>query len=125
MVTKCLATGKPELRLDLAYDERVSSWSIFPILPLDAVHYHAGEVTERHRLELQFRQSQKLESPGRLTGGLAHDFNNLLTVIRGQASFVASGLVAPEALAEALDQIQLAAERRSRLTRLLLTFSRQ
>ena len=82
-------------------------------------------VAERHRLELQFRQSQKLESPGRLTGGLAHDFNNLLTVIRGQASFVASGLVAPEALAEALDQIQLAAERRSRLTRLRLTFSRQ
>ena len=125
IVTECLATGKPKLRLELTYGERVISWSFFPILPLKVVHCYAGEVTERHRLELQFRQSQKLESLGRLAGGVAHDFNNLLTVIRGQASFVASGKVTPEALAEALDQIQLAAERGSRLTRQLLTFSRQ
>lgn len=82
-------------------------------------------MTERHRLELEFRQSQKIESLGRLAGGVAHDFNNLLTVIRGQASFVTSRLVTPEALAEALDQIQLAAERGSRLTRPFLTFSLQ
>ena len=125
IVMECLASGKPRLRLELGYGERVISWSFFPIRPLNVVHCYAGEVTERHRLELQFRQSQKLESLGRLAGGVAHDFNNLLTVIRGQASLVASGQVTPEALAEALDQIQLAAERGSRLTRQLLTFSRQ
>lgn len=125
IIAECLQTGKPRLRLELPHGERVISWSFFPILPLNVVHCYAGEVTERHRLELQFRQSQKLESLGRLAGGVAHDFNNLLTVIRGQASLVASGHVAPDAIAEALDQIQLAAERGSRLTRQLLTFSRQ
>lgn len=125
IISECLNTGKPRLRIEISYGERVISWSFFPIVPLKVVHCYAGEVTERHRLEMQFRQSQKLESLGRLAGGVAHDFNNLLTVIRGQASFVASGRLGPEALAEALDQIELAAERGSRLTRQLLTFSRQ
>lgn len=125
IISECLRSGKPRLRLEVHHGERVISWSFFPIVPLQVVHCYAGEVTERHKLELQFRQSQKLESLGRLAGGIAHDFNNLLTVIRGQASFVASGKRDENALMEALEQIQLAAERGSRLTRQLLTFSRQ
>jgi len=83
------------------------------------------DVTSRKRLEEQFRQSQKLESVGRLAGGVAHDFNNLLTVITGYSEMALSELSDDHPLRDPLTEISAAATRASDLTRQLLTFSRR
>jgi nitrogen-specific signal transduction histidine kinase/CheY-like chemotaxis protein len=85
----------------------------------------AEDITEHRNLELQLRQSQKMESFGQLAGGVAHDFNNLLMVIQGHASLLPLELTLTEAARESVNQISLAAERAATLTRQLLTFSRR
>jgi PAS domain S-box-containing protein len=83
------------------------------------------DVTERISLENQLRQSQKLDSVGRLAGGVAHDFNNLLTVIMGYSRKMLSR-AGPESPSQApLTQVLVAAERAAALTRQLLSFSRR
>jgi two-component system, cell cycle sensor histidine kinase and response regulator CckA len=84
-----------------------------------------GDVSERIRLEEQFRQAQKMEAIGRLAGGIAHDFNNVLTVIDGHAQFALEDLTGHHPLRTDLEEIVAAADRATRLTRQLLTFSRQ
>ena len=83
------------------------------------------EITERKRLEEQFLQAQKLESVGRLAGGVAHDFNNLLTVITGYAQMLLSELPLVHPMRDRVDEIANAAIRAADLTRQLLTFSRR
>ncbi|MCX6626002.1 MAG: PAS domain S-box protein, partial [Candidatus Solibacter sp.] len=83
-----------------------------------------GDITERKRLQEQFLQAQKLESVGRLAGGVAHDFNNHLTVINGYADLLRMGLQHDSALAEPLKAIREAGERAAALTRQLLAVSR-
>jgi PAS domain S-box-containing protein len=81
---------------------------------------------DRHELEAQLRQSQKLEAMGQLTGGIAHDFNNLLTVIRGNLDLLKSS---PEGLgtdgALLVETAIHAADRSADLTARLLAFSRK
>jgi PAS domain S-box-containing protein len=77
-----------------------------------------------HRTQEQLWLSQKLESVGRLAGGVAHDFNNLLTVITGSCNLASLHLPDGQARSD-LDAVLDAAERASSLTRQLLAFSRK
>ena len=82
------------------------------------------DVTDRHRLEEEIRQNQKMEAVGQLAGGIAHDFNNLLTVIAGYCALALSR-AGSSAAHHDLEQIQRAAERAAELTQQILAFSRR
>lgn len=80
---------------------------------------------DRERLQAQLLQAQKMESVGRLAGGVAHDFNNMLQAILGNASLALEENPGPGQLREHLEEIQKAAERSADLTRHLLAFARK
>ena len=84
-----------------------------------------NDVTEKHALEAQFRQAQKMEAVGRLAGGVAHDFNNLLSVILTYSQTLPRQLPEGSPAIEDLREIQRAGERAAALTKQLLAFSRQ
>jgi two-component system cell cycle sensor histidine kinase/response regulator CckA len=81
------------------------------------------DVTERKRLEEQFRQTQKLESIGVLAGGVAHDFNNLLTGVLGNATLALEALGPERAGKSHVEEVIQAAESAAHLTRQLLAYS--
>jgi len=93
----------------------------------------ATDVTERKRaeeerdaLEKHLSQVQRVESIGRLAGGVAHDFNNLLVVILGHAELLLNRPVAADpAVGDSLREIRKAGERAGKLTRQLLAFGRK
>ena len=85
----------------------------------------AADVTEQRQLEEQLQQAQKMESIGRLAGGVAHDFNNLLTVINGMADLVIGNLAEDDPRRRDLEQIRLAGDRAAALTGRLLAISRR
>jgi len=83
------------------------------------------DITERLKLESQFRQSQKMEAIGKLAGGVAHDFNNILAVIQMQADLLKTEAGNTPAHLETAMEIGRAVQRASALTRQLLLFSRK
>jgi len=83
------------------------------------------DVTDRRRLEDQFRQAQKMEGIGQLAGGVAHDFNNLLTTIMMQLELLNSSPNPDPQLRESIGELMAQAQRAASLTRQLLLFSRR
>jgi two-component system cell cycle sensor histidine kinase/response regulator CckA len=83
------------------------------------------DVTDRKKLEEQFRQSQKMEAIGQLASGVAHDFNNILAVIQMQSElFKTSGSLSADQT-ESAEEIETTVQRAAALTRQLLLFSRR
>ncbi len=80
---------------------------------------------ERARLQEQLLQAQKLESIGRLAGGVAHDFNNMLNVIMGYADLMLYQLHKDDPMRKKAEEILKAARRSAALTGQLLAFSRK
>jgi two-component system cell cycle sensor histidine kinase/response regulator CckA len=104
-------------------------WQAAPIRDEDGTITHflalQRDVTARKRLESQMFQSQKMETVGRLAGGVAHEFNSIMTAIIGQSELLIDDLPGGSALAESATEISKAAGRAATLTRQLLAFGRR
>ena len=83
------------------------------------------DITEQRQTERRLRELQKMETIGKLAGGIAHHFNNLLTVIMGNAQLLRSDPLAVSDLADTVDHILRASRQAAELTGNLLTFARE
>ena len=109
--------------------QKVFQWNNAPLY--DATRKVLGiasfgfDVTEHRAIQEQYLQSQKMESIGRLAGGVAHDFNNLLTIINGYSQIMLSKVGDDDPLRPNLEEIRKAGDRAAALTGQLLAFSRK
>ena len=85
----------------------------------------ASEIQQRIKLEEAFRQAQKMEAVGQLTGGVAHDFNNLLAAVLGNLKLLRKRLGGDDATLRLIDGAIEGPERGASLTQRLLAFARQ
>jgi PAS domain S-box-containing protein len=101
----------------------------FPIVDASGAFTSAietvNDITEKHKLQEQLVQSQKMESIARLAGGVAHDFNNMLSVILGHTELAIGQMNPSQPLFSNLREIRQAAERSAALVRQLLAFARK
>ncbi|MDE3217263.1 MAG: PAS domain S-box protein, partial [Gemmatimonadota bacterium] len=107
-------------------------WSELAVAPVhrdDGTTSHVvgvfTDITERRRLEEQYRHAQKMEAIGQLAGGVAHDFNNLLTIINGYCELIGTTDGLDDTTRQFVAEIRGAGERASALTHQLLAFSRR
>ncbi len=129
-----LAAPEAARRAVLRVRHRDGSWRLLDCLGRNLLDHpavrgivvNARDVTEQRGLEEQVRQAQKLESIGRLAGGVAHDFNNILTAVLSCAEALRGGAVGsdPEARGD-VEQILAAGWRARDLTQQLLAFARK
>ena len=105
-----------------AYDER---GALEKRLVLSDISLHKHSEKEKAQIKSQLQQLQKMESVGRLAGGVAHDFNNMLGVILGHAEMAMDEAGPASPIFADLQEILNAADRSADLTRQLLAFSRQ
>jgi PAS domain S-box-containing protein len=85
----------------------------------------ASDITERKKYEARSFQSQKMETVGKLAGGIAHEFNSILTAIIGQCELLLSELPTGSQMAKSATEISQAAGRAATLTRQLLAYGRK
>jgi len=117
--------------LNLSKDGRVVHLETSGSPVLDTAGNLAGyrgvdsDVTERQKLEVQLRQSQKMEAMGTLAGGIAHDFNNILMAIIGFTEMVLEDVSDNEPVQRHMEQVLKAGFRGRDLVRQILTFSRR
>jgi PAS domain S-box-containing protein len=83
------------------------------------------DITERTKLQDQVRQMQKLDSIGRLAGGVAHDFNNLLNIISAHVAVLERDGLPSEKRTESVRSIEKAVERGTAVVKQLLTFAKK
>ncbi len=131
-VWMALGGGEPPAAGDWRTVELVSGQQ-FLLAAVDPIYDDTGglagsvhifrDVTERRRLEEQFRESQKFETIGTLAGGVAHDFNNLLTSVLGNASLLLANLPEDSPDRDRLLDIVKSSRRAADLTRQLLAYS--
>ncbi|HNY28428.1 MAG TPA: PAS domain S-box protein [Candidatus Sumerlaeota bacterium] len=126
--------GEAEVELQCKDGHRVPMYMTACPLVIDDKPHFVGigiDITERtrarqeqDRLQMELLQAQKMESVGRLAGGVAHDFNNMLGVIIGHTELALDARDV-EAVRNDLNEIMMAAQRSADLTRQLLAFARK
>lgn len=92
---------------------------------LEAVVHFCKDISDLKKMENQLYQAQKMESIGRLAGGVAHDFNNILSVIQGYADLSLRKMGENESYQLEMKNISQASRKGARLTQQLLAFSRK
>jgi two-component system, cell cycle sensor histidine kinase and response regulator CckA len=126
-IQQALQTGKVQLfEHDFPVDNEVHSCEVRLVVSGEGeVVAIVRDITERKRLEEQFLLFHKMDSVGRLAGGVAHEFNNLLAVVMGFSALALENSSSNSMTHSYVQEIQKAGERAANLTRQLLTFSRK
>ncbi|PCJ49365.1 MAG: hypothetical protein COA74_05760 [Gammaproteobacteria bacterium] len=131
-ISKTLAKGEMqvvEYELDLPRGTRSFEGRVSPMKHTynnkQAVVWLAVDITEHRKVEKQFRQAQKMEAVGILTGGIAHEFNNLLSPILGYTELLLTKKSESDSDYNGLNQIFIASNRAKILVQQLLAYGRQ
>lgn len=109
----------------LGYRWRVGQLRSHAVMLQRLVDERTESLAARERLEHQLLHAQKLESVGRLAGGVAHDLNNLLTAILGHTELALAEPDVPEQLRADLGEVRTVSMRAANLTKQLLAFARK
>ncbi|MCJ8502836.1 CHASE domain-containing protein [Desulfatitalea alkaliphila] len=130
---RCIRSGRMEREIVPGRPDTPVEWIELYSYPIKApdtgevtgVVEFVRDITEQRRLQAQLFQSQKMESVGRLAGGVAHDFNNMLSVISGYSELLLDKLAPDDPSRQDVAEIASAAQRSALLVRHLLAFARK